>query len=91
MEALGCQQISPAAGGTNPKAAAYLQEKGLLLGRGGLTREKPVPWLEWRQGGFYRGWELSRHARTWDAGVREGSAVVWSGGFGVWVVFSKSM
>lgn len=38
----GCQQITPAAGGTNPKAAAYLQE-GAVAGASRTDTEKAAP------------------------------------------------
>lgn len=42
MERFGCQQITPAAGGTNPKAAAYLQE-GAVAGASWTDAEKAAP------------------------------------------------
>lgn len=42
MEMFGCQQITPAAGGTNPKAAAYLQE-GAVAGASRTDTDKAVP------------------------------------------------
>lgn len=42
MERFGCQQITPAADGTNPKAAAYLQE-GAVAGASWTDTEKAAP------------------------------------------------
>lgn len=42
MEMFGCQHIAPAAGGTNPKAAAYLQEGAVA----GADTEKAAPVFE---------------------------------------------
>jgi len=38
----GCQQITPAAGGTNPKAAVYLQE-GAVAGTSRTDMDKAAP------------------------------------------------
>lgn len=54
MERFGCQQLTPAAGGTNPKAAAYPQDRA-VAGRAGLTRKKLFPWLECRREDFVYG------------------------------------
>lgn len=59
----GCQQIGPAAaGGTHPKAAAYLRE-GAAAGASRADTEL-LPWPGWWHKGFYLGQELSRCART---------------------------